>query len=425
MENIIKKLLSPHKNKKLVLSVSGGVDSTVLLDILIKLKFDLVLVNFNHQQRPEALDEAKYLKNLCLKEDIPFEYFLLDIKNDLNFQSEASRQRKEHLILVAKKYNTDVILTAHHLNDLAETVLLKLSRGSNILGYAGMQQVYFKYGMFFIKPLLFISKQEIENYAESNKVKYFTDSSNTSLTYTRNKIRHNVIPYLIKDNPAFLNKIIDYNKALSNAFNFIRNETIKFLNGSYSFLINEFLSFDESLKEDIIAYLLEEHDLLITTNKIKMIINYLATSLPNATLDLGKDILFIKEYNKAYIQEKTISKPFIQELIFNEENILPNGYVIIINNKTNTNNNNSHILCYNNIVEPLFARTRKPGDVLYFPFGHKKLKDFYIDKKVPLTKRDKDVLIVDSSGTILSVIGRYTNNNPNLKDKITLMYRRN
>ena len=103
---------------------------------------------------------------------------------------------------------------------------------------------------------------------------------------------------------------------------------------------------------------------------------------------------------------------------------MKNGDVIIFNNNFNVNNNNEFVLCYNKLVLPLYARTRKPGDKLYFSFGHKKLKDFYIDKKIPLQKRNNDILIVDKSDTVLAVLGRYYNENANLKDKITLTYRR-
>lgn len=424
MKDTVSKILAPHKKKKIVISVSGGIDSLVLLDILMELNYSLVVVNFNHQQRKESVTEANYIKDLCKNNNISFEYFILNIDENENFQSVASDLRRKHLIDVAKKYHTDVIVTAHHLNDLAETIILKLSRGSNLLGYAGMQQSYYKYYMYFIKPLLYVAKEEIINYAKKHNIKYFFDQSNLSEDYTRNKIRHNVIPYLIKDNSAFLTKVIEYNKNLSDAFNFIRNETIKFLNGSLSFNIDEFLKLDEALKVDVIAYMLEEHNLNISTEKIMMITDFLASSGPNATLDLGDNLEFIKVYDSAHIALKSKILPFKQQLYFDKENILPNGKVIILNNKIEENISNPLYLCYNNKVQPLYARTRKDGDKLYFPYGHKKLKDFYIDKKVPLNERDNDILIVDNDDNILAVLGKYTNNHPDLTDKLILIYRR-
>lgn len=424
MKNIVNKVLLPHKKKKIIVSVSGGIDSLVLLDILINLKLNIVVVNFNHQQRKESLIEAEYIKDLCLKENIPFEYFLLNISENENFQSASSKLRKKHLVSVAKKYKTDVVVTAHHLNDLAETVLLKLSRGSNLLGYAGMQQSYKKDNVYLIKPLLYVSKETINDYAKNNNIKYFLDESNLIDSYTRNKIRLNVMPYLIKENPAFLNKIIDYNKQLSSSFKYIRKETLRFLNNSLSFNASSFKNLDEALKFDVIAYLLEEKNLNITNKKIEMILEYINNSGPNSTLDLGNSYEFVREYDSLFIEKKTVLKPFKQELYFDKENILPNGDVIIINNKISGKVSNHINICYNKKVQPLYARSRKPGDVLYFSYGHKKLKKFYIDEKVPLKERQSDVLIVDNNDNILAILGRYVNCHEHLKDTFTLIYRR-
>lgn len=424
MKNIVNEVLLPHKEKKIIVSVSGGIDSLVLLDILINLKLNIVVVNFNHQQRKQSLIEAEYIKDLCLKETITFEYFLLDIALKDNFQSASSNLRKKHLVSVAKKYKTDVIITAHHLNDLAETVLLKLSRGSNLLGYAGMQQSYKKDNIYFVKPLLYVSKEEINIYAKNNNINYFIDESNLTDSYTRNKIRLNVIPYLITENSAFLNKIIDYNKLLSNSFKYIRKETLKFLNTSLSFNATDFKNLDKTLKFDVIAYLLEQKDLNITNEKITMILEYIDNSGPNRTLDLGNNYEFVKEYDLVYVEKKAILKPFKQQLYFDKENVLPNGDVIIINNKISGKVSNHINICYNEKVQPLYARTRKPGDKLYFSYGHKKLKKFYIDEKVPLKERKTDVLIVDNNDTILAILGRYVNNHQDLKDTFTLNYRR-
>lgn len=424
MKDKIKAVLEPHKNKKIVLSVSGGVDSLVLLSLLFKLKYSLVVVNFNHQQREQSKIEAKYIKKLCGENNISFEYFLLAVDQDTNFQSEASNLRRKHLIEVAKKYKTDVIVTAHHLDDLAETVLLKISRGSNLLGYSGIQQSYYKNGFYFLKPLLHVSKDDILNYAEKYNITYFEDESNISSLYTRNKIRHHVIPYLIEDNPAFLNKIIEYNKALFSAFDFIRKTTIAFLNDEDVFSLSKFIKLDEVIQKDVVAYLLEEENVEISTEKVDMIVDFLHLSGPNATIDIGESLQFKKAYYKAYIEEKTKYVAFKQELSLTDKNILENGDVIIFNNNFNDSINNSINLCYNKMALPLFARTREPGDRLSFSYGHKKLKDFYIDEKIPLNERIQDVLIVDSNEQILAVLGRYVNKNSSLKDKINLTYRR-
>lgn len=424
MKNKVNTILEPYKSKKIVLSVSGGVDSLVLFDLLYKFKYSLIVVHFNHQQREQSKTEADYIKDLCEKKDVKYEYFVLEVNQDTNFQSTASKLRREHLIKVANKYKTDVIVTAHHLDDLAETVILKISRGSNLLGYSGIQQNYYKDGFYFIKPLLHVPKEEILSYALKNNLKYYEDKSNISSLYTRNKIRHQVIPYLIKDNPAFLNKIIEYNQALSLAFKFIRKTTTDFLNNQDTFSVSKFKTLDQAIQNDVVAYLLEEKNMEITTEKIKMIVEFIHSAGPNATIDIGESLIFKKAYDNAYIDEVTKNVSFKQKLSLTETNILENGDIIIFNNDFNESINNNVILCYNKMALPLFARTREPGDRLYFSYGHKKLKDFYIDNKIPLDERLQDVLIVDNNEQVLAVLGRYVNNHASLKEKINLTYRR-
>lgn len=424
MKKEINKTLGQHINKKIILSVSGGIDSLVLFDLLKNLGFNFVVAHFNHQQRKQSKTEASYIEKLCEKNNITYEYFILNIDQTKNFQSEASRLRKKHLMEAAKKHQTDVIVTAHQLDDLAETVILKLSRGSNLLGYAGMQQSYFKYGIHFVKPLLYIKKEEIIQYAKQNNIKFFEDETNISTLYTRNKIRHEIIPLLIEENPSFLKKIIEYNKNLSKSFNYIRKTTTSFLNNKDFFSISEFKKLDEAIQHDIIAYLLENKDINITLNKLEMIVDFLLTSKPNASITLEKDLFFKKEYDLAFISKKEVPIIFKQKLFLTKENVLPNNDVIIFNNINNDFVNKNDILWYNKMVLPLYARTRENGDLLFFDYGHKKLKDFYIDQKVPLRERNSDIIIVDSNNQILAVIGRYYNRNPKLKDKIIIEHRR-
>ncbi len=423
MKQIVNSVMLPHKNKKIVLSVSGGVDSLVLFQLLMDLEYSFVVVHFNHQQRLESKHEALYLEKLCQDGNIEFEYVVLAIDEKENFQSAAHKMRRKHLLKVAKKYETDIIVTAHHLNDLAETVLLKLSRGSNLLGYSGIQQSYYKDNAYFVKPLLQISKTEIINYAKANNIYYFEDQTNISDNYQRNKIRHHVIPYLIAENPAFLKKIIQFNETLVTAFEYLRKSTITFLKGEKSFLISEFKTLDLALQRDIISYLLEEYKLIISTQKIDSIISFLDKAGPNATFSLGQNKQLKKVYNKALIEKKSPFVPFRQQLYLDGLNILPTNGLIVFENNFGENQNNEIILCYNKIALPLWARNREAGDKLYFPYGHKKLKDFYIDKKVPKKARDNDIIITDNNNQILAVLGRYYNNNPNLKDTIKLRYR--
>lgn len=403
MIKYIDEFLSEYKEKKLIVSVSGGVDSLVLFFILYKLKYDLVMVHFNHQKREESLVEANYLKELTTKLNIPFEYFILNIDND--FQNEAHHLRKKHLTEVAFKYKTNVIITGHHLNDLMETILIKIARGSNLLGYSGMSEYYYKDGFYYLKPLLRFSKEELIAFAKKENIKFFQDESNLSDDYLRNKLRNNVV--LQTDFP--LDKVMQYSKMLNDAFVYIRKESLSFLNNKLSFNIKEFDKLDNIIKFDIISYLLEKENVEINQNKLLSIVNFIKESGPNARYTLSSSKQFVKEYEILSITEIKKENSFNFKLDLNGFNVLPNKVFIDFNSKLSSGYSLEIELCYNINALPLYARTRKEGDLLYFPFGHKKLKDFYIDKKIPLKERNSDIIITDKNDEILAVLGKYIN----------------
>ncbi|MDD2575095.1 MAG: tRNA lysidine(34) synthetase TilS [Acholeplasmataceae bacterium] len=421
MRNSINKIMNPYLGKKIILSVSGGVDSLVLFHILKELHFELVVVHFNHQKRISSIKEALYLDELMKKENIVYEYFVLDIPQE-NFQNEAHLLRKKLLIETAQKYNTNVIVTAHHLNDLAESILMKLSRGSNLLGYAGIRKDYYKYKMHFVKPLLDTTKQEILRYAIEQNITYFEDESNQSDSYTRNRYRHHIVPNLIEENASFLDKIKQYNVTLTESFDYIRKQTIKFLNGKKSFLIPDFNELDIALKRDIIAYLLELQKLEQSFEKINSILDFIDSSGPNASYDIGNNYVLQKTYNKLTLELVKVKSEVFHILDLKSYNVLSDNTSISFTKEITENTNYEIKLCYNILMLPLIARTRKDGDTIYFPFGHKKLKDFYIDKKIPLKLRDSDIIITDSSNQVLAVLGRYYNQNPENKDTIYMKF---
>ena len=416
----VNNVIKSHLKKKLILSVSGGVDSTVLLYALHALNADIVVVHFNHMKRAESTLEAEYVRSLAETFNYPFEYFELEILED--FHNQAHTQRRFHLMNVAKKYDTDVIITAHHLNDLLETILMRLSRGSNLLGYSGFVESYYKEGMYFLKPLLSVSKESILDYARTHHITYFTDASNKSDAYTRNRYRNHIIPLLIEENPNLLDKALQYNKTLSEAFFHIRKTSITYLKGQPSFIISDYLKLDTIIQQDIIAYLLENENIEFSYQKIEHIIDFLKTGGPNSYYEVGSNYVFQKVYNKVFLQQKKKAVQVYQQLDLDKFNVLKDNTSIEFSKDLTDLDNYQVILCYNKLALPLFIRNRMPGDVLYFPYGHKKVKDYYIDKKTPKYKRDSDLFIVDSNNQILAILGKYYNEHPQNEDKILLKF---
>ena len=275
MLNIVKKFIIDNNliptNDYVVCSTSGGADSICLLHILYDLGYKVVLAHVNHHKRVESDNEELEMQNLANTLNIPFECFHYHKEGTNNFHDDAHTMRYAFYKNVADKYNTKLITTAHHLDDQAETILMRLISGSNLYGYAGISEKVTIDGYTIIRPLLCVNKNDIYSYVNEHKLRYFEDSSNQEDDFLRNRIRHNVIPLLKNENPNFLNQIKDYSTIVKEAFNYIRNQSINYLNNHNNIIdINSFKELDIALKKDIVCLLFESNDIEKTNNLINI-----------------------------------------------------------------------------------------------------------------------------------------------------------
>ncbi|MEG1142475.1 MAG: tRNA lysidine(34) synthetase TilS, partial [Clostridia bacterium] len=179
-----------NKNDKLLVGVSGGPDSTCLLDILIKLKYNICVAHINHNLRDEAIIEQKYVEEFCKLNNIKCYVLNVDIntlskENKMGTEEIARNVRYDFFNELLNKYNLDKIVVAHNKDDNLETILQNIIRGCSLKGIAGIN---FKYGNI-VRPLLNIYKSDILNYCKENNVKYFIDKKNKEEIYLINKIR--------------------------------------------------------------------------------------------------------------------------------------------------------------------------------------------------------------------------------------------
>lgn len=395
------------KDKPIILAVSGGVDSMVLCHLLAKNNYHIHVLHFNHQKREQSHDEAKLVEQFCNDYHIPFHYILLDVSQTGNFHHQAHVLRQYHLINLAKQEKTPYIMTAHHADDLLESILIKLTRGSNLLGYAGMQYTYTQKGMTYIKPLLYTSKQEIIHYADTHKINYMQDESNEENTYLRNRYRHAITPIMKQENPKLLDQVKQYHLQLTDAFQFIRKQSISYVIHN-TFNLKVYQKLDPVLQNDIIAYILEHKDIEINYDKILAIKAMLMNKAPNQTYRLNHKYILVKAYDQALIEPlSTISQTFLE--VKNGRNVLPNMKIFTFLNETPLNTEEFTKLCYNKLAFPLWLRHRLDGDKLAYHYGHKKLKKLFIDQKIPMKKRDQLWVLTDNNNQILWVEDYYLN----------------
>jgi tRNA(Ile)-lysidine synthase len=208
-----------NSGTSILVACSGGVDSMVLVDVLLKLNYNVSLAHCNFQLRGKESDaDEKFLHDFAMKHNIPFYTIKFDTKGykqnkDVSTQMAARELRYNWFEQIRKENGYHSIAVAHHLDDQLETILLNITKGTGIKGLTGMQP---KNG-YIIRPLLEISKQKILDYAKENNVAFREDSSNASDDYQRNLIRHQVVPQLEKINPAlhetataFIHRMNDY-----------------------------------------------------------------------------------------------------------------------------------------------------------------------------------------------------------------------
>lgn len=393
------------KNKPIVLALSGGVDSMVLFSLLKKENFKIIIAHVNHHKRKESMIEEEYIKKMqndsTIVEVLDYYY-----EKD-NFQADAHHKRYDFFYSLAKKYNASAIITAHHAQDNLETIIINMVKGSNMFGYSGISLETNYKDVLVLRPLLNYTKEEIYDYAKANNIKYFEDSSNQEDDYLRNRIRHHVIPLLLKENPSLYKSIKNYSEQISSAFSYIRMQSIHYFNeNNGKIILNSFNNLALIQKKDIINYMFEKNNILSKADKISDILELINNSKPNLKYHLGNNCYFIKAYEECFIEEIK-EKEFFYETLNLEDNIfIPNYGNFFFKDTINSNNKNWIKLSLNEMF-PLTIRNRKNGDKITTGLGHKKLKDFFIDKKIPKDERDKIIIIANEKDEILWVLGYY------------------
>lgn len=405
MENKILKFIKDNNlidNEPIICAVSGGVDSICLLHILCNLGYKVILAHVNHHKRKESQIEQKAMKELANKLKIPFE--LLDYYYDGkdNFHNDSHNARYSFFKKLCEKYNTNIIATAHHLDDQAETIVMKILEGSNLYGYGGISIINDDGEYKIIRPLLCVNKEELYSYARMHNLKYFEDCSNSENVFLRNRIRHNIVPLLKQESNDFYNKIGQYSLQIKEAFNFIRRQSIEYLNKTNNIIdLDSFNELDIVLKKDILSLLLENNNIRRSNSLILDILCLLSSNDGTKSITLENKYQFVRSYNKAYIKNNcNINIPELK-IDINDVVIFNNKYKFYFSKKIPVNNAKYIKLCYNNQELPFSIRSKKPGDFISLEIGNKKVSRVFIDCKIPKDERNQIPIITNSTGDIL------------------------
>ena len=201
MELVIKYLRNLLQiNDTIIVATSGGPDSMALLNLLCDKKseknLNIIVAHVNHNVRTESKEEEILVKDYCENKNIIFESMIIEETIEKNFEMEARKIRYEFFNKLIEKYNAKYLFTAHHGDDLVETILMRLNRGSILKGYKGIETEVKKKNYTLVRPLLWVNKKDILEYVDANKIPYALDYTNEENEHTRNRFRHHVLPFL-------------------------------------------------------------------------------------------------------------------------------------------------------------------------------------------------------------------------------------
>ena len=380
--------------------VSGGVDSMCLLHYLNSVKeqldIEVVGIHINHGIREESFDEAKFVLEKCKEMGVRVYKFTIDSnkiakEKKLSLETAAREGRYGVFDALVKKDIVDKIALAHHMSDQAETILMHLFRGAGVKGAKGMEPI--RDGIY-IRPMLNVSKKEILEYASMNNIEYVEDNSNNDNTYNRNYMRNVVMKDILKRWPNAIEAINSFSRTVCEDDDYIDSN----LDLNSLIVDNKVVQLPCSvfkLHSAIYSRLVFKAFSLINVKKdierkhIEMIRD-LALNLENGKkIKLPLDVTVRKEYGfltfeNVYVEKPTLKKPN-KCFSFDVENF---GTVTIKRVKTD-NLTDGLYFDYRKVPKDAYWRFREDGDVFEkFGGGTKKLKSIFIDKKIPVRKRD-------------------------------------
>ena len=403
------------KGKKLLIAISGGVDSVVLTHLLHQLNFNIQLAHCNFQLRKQESDlDEEFVKELGKKLNLTTfttkfntEEYAKAYKTSI--QVTARKLRYNWFQNLLEKHSLDFIVTAHHADDNLETFLINLTRGTGLEGLTGIPETLDN----IVRPLLIFSRKEVANFAKKNSISWREDISNSEIKYLRNKIRHQIVPKLKEINPSLLESFQKTSSFLQESMQIIKDSTKKV---SESLLSSE----ENYIKIDI------QKTLQLSNPKAylyQLLKNYHFTEWNDVesllTAQSGKEIFsqthrLIKDRNFLLLTKKEKSE---------------NNYFLIEKNQTEMLNpiklkftevktfsserkKNSIFVDSDLLKFPLIVRKWQNGDY-FFPSGlggKKKLSKFFKDEKFSLLQKENIWLLCNNNNDIIWVINKRQDN---------------
>ena len=421
-----------NKEDKIAIALSGGVDSIVLFHLLVTEYKDsykeLVVFHINHGLREESYEEAEFVEKFVKDFDVKFykeELNMSDLERDSHTSEEmlARELRYQAFNKMAKLEGVTKLLTAHHKNDQVENILMRLLTGRSIDHSLAICEEIEMAGLTIYRPLLNSLKAELEEYAKGKNLHYYVDATNFDTDYTRNNIRHNIVPLLNDINSGSFDNLINFANYYQNINNNLKKAILSNKDNyifsrdedKISLVKDKFLELNEEemyfLLKELITDELGVFD--IKQKAIFDVVSSLKKNSGNKSYDLKNNLKIISQYETLYIHkiEKKCYNDKIEIII---DKICENSVYEFYQNKfiISTDAKDSEI-GFNKSELPLLVTIKKEGDRVRRGKINKKLSRIFIDEKVPKELRDTLPVIRNNKGEVLGVLGIGTKVNKN------------
>ncbi|MGE7920978.1 tRNA lysidine(34) synthetase TilS [Viridibacillus sp. NPDC093762] len=426
-----------NEGDRLLVACSGGADSMALLHFLYKEKdrlgVSVAAIHVNHMLRGEdAEGDRRFVEAFCKEHDIPVYAIDIPIPEILqrekgNLQAICRRERYSYFEKIMLESSSTHLVVAHHADDQVESVIMALTRGSSASGLTGIKRDRPFANGHLIRPFLSVTKNEIHTYLQRNEQVYREDSSNKKDSYTRNRIRHHVVPLLEGENPRVADAVRQYTERAQADEDLLRSlaqdafhEVVAKINeDSWGICIKAFQNKPLALQRRIILlllkYLYKDTTIVQSYTLWNSILEQTSSMAGNAILHLPKGVVAIRQYDELIIKKKQISSVEKSPLMvtLNTWTNLTNNLRVYIGKLSDerpsdtTPSAKTYFFQIELLSLPLYVRTRMNGDRINL-LGlnqHKRISRIFIDEKVPMALRDEWPVIVTQENEVIALPG--------------------
>ena len=434
VHHFIQKFDLIQENSKLLVGVSGGPDSLVLLHFLKHNQsiwnYDIIVAHVDHMFRgEESYEDYLFVEQTCKQWGIMFEGTRIDVPAYMKRTGESAELAARNLRFaffeeMMKKHDCTTLVLGHHGDDQVETMLMRLTRGASGKARAGIPSKRAFVNGCIIRPFLVVTKSEIKDYASFYQLKPRLDPSNEENDYTRNRFRHEVLPFLKQENPLVHEHFQRLSEEIYEDENFfqeivsskMKNVWIEQRKDYATIKIDLLLVMSKPLQRRaihlILNYLYLEKPSSLSAVHVHQLLALFLNPQPSAELHLPAGLIAEKSYNTCIFRfSKYESQNYSFLLQIPGETFLPNGYKIkaqyIEGSTSIIGGNDSFILPISDMSLPLVVRTRQKGDRMRVKGlgGTKKLKEIFINEKIPIFKRNEWPVVVDLNGQVIWLPG--------------------